>query len=99
MNSLAGNLQFRVVNKLKDTVGEYTYPAFTTATSALFTRAVIAIDKNRRNDIDVRYTFTFTIENSIPAGSTFILTTPTYYNFITTVPAIRVSYPDFVDAR
>lgn len=99
MNSLAGRLQFRVVNYLKDTVGVYTYPMFPTATPALFTRAVISIDKNRRTDIDVRYTFTFTIENSIPAGSTFILTAPTYYNFITTSPAIRISYPDFVDAR
>jgi hypothetical protein len=99
VNSLAGTLAFRVADNLKNTRATYLYPAFPVSTPALFTRAVISIDKNRRNDIDVQYTFTFTIENDIPTGSTLILTAPTNYNFITTSPAIRISYPDFVNAR
>lgn len=94
----AGPLGFRVVNRLRDTVSIYNYPEFTTATPSVFSRAIISIDKNRRGDIDVRYTFTFTNSEEIPGGSTFVLTVPTYYNFISTTPTIRVSYPEFVSA-
>jgi hypothetical protein len=95
---LPGPFDMIVVNRLKDSVTNYRYAIFPDATPLLFARAVLSIDKNRRTDIDVRYTFTFTNIKPIPNGSSLILTVPTYYNFITTTPDIRVSYPNFVDA-
>ena len=94
----AGPLGFRVVSKLKDTSSIYDYPEFPTSVPSVFSRAVISIDKNQRGDIDVRYTFTFTNPEAIPNGSTFILTVPTYYNFISTSPSIRVSMPEFTSS-
>lgn len=95
---LAGPLLLTVVTKLKDSSQRYLYPELITPVPSLFSRAILTIDKNTRLAIDVRYTFIFSNKEEIPNGSTLILTVPTYYNLITTTPAVRVSYPDFVDA-
>jgi hypothetical protein len=62
-----------------------------------FTKYTLNVDKKRRLEIDVTYTFSFVCPVSIPAGGSVILTLPTTYNLIASFPPVKISYPEFDD--
>jgi hypothetical protein len=51
------------------------------------------VDKKRRLEIDVTYTFSFICPVSIPDGGSVILTLPTNYNLIASFPPSLSSTP------
>lgn len=73
----------------------FEYPTFDPVLSNDFISVTLNVDKKRRDEVDVTYTFTFVPTNDIPDGGTVILTLPTDYNLIASFPPVRISYPEF----
>ena len=73
----------------------FQYPTFDPVVSNDFISVTLNVDKKRRDEVDVTYTFTFVPTNDIPDGGTVILTLPTDYNLIASFPPVRISYPEF----
>lgn len=73
------------------------YDAFVVPVSRPFTKYTLNVDKKRRLEIDVTYTFSFICPVSIPDGGSVILTLPTNYNLIASFPPVSIQYPEFDD--
>lgn len=74
------------------------YDPFNTPSSQPFTKTVLNVDKKRRKETDVTYTFYFVCKNDIPSGGSLTLTLPSSYNLIASFPPVRISYPEFYNA-
>jgi len=92
-----GSITLTVVSATKKTIASYKYSNLISATPLRFSKIGLVMDKKSRGDIDCRYTFSFETATGIPSGGTLQLSFPSQYNLILSDPAVRVSYPDFVD--
>lgn len=89
MEVVSGN--YRIQRKIR-------YDPFNTPSSQPFTKTVLNVDKKRRKETDVTYTFFFVCKNDIPSGGSLTLTLPSSYNLIASFPPVKISYPEFYNA-